>query len=185
MVFSMCSEKKNSDKSNRIFLDDREIPNYYTIIFEYMLEKKENHWDIFKNLEQKAFQLILFSGLIAGLIINFTDSFPLNYDEFINYGFLSFIVSIFFGFIVILNTFVFDKYTPTGFINEESEESFQKCLSSSDDYLNYNNFLLLILGELTDEIQFLRKKNTNNSILLSVGFTFFGFAIVCILIIIA
>lgn len=177
-------DAKNEDKP----LDSHDVPEFAPMLFEFILENRKLQWDIFKSVEQKAVQLILFSGIMIGLVLNLTELFPYLMDNMINiYIFDTFSVSYFFlivcfllliisilcGLKVISHSIFLDVFTPTGFKKEEFEKHFHRYLSRDDGCLDSSSFSLEMLSELTDEIKFFKNRNSDNSIYLKMGFVFF------------
>ncbi|WP_319508400.1 hypothetical protein [uncultured Methanolobus sp.] len=65
------------------------------IVIEFLSKKRNLHWEIHKGIENKAVQLVLFSGVMLGLLINLINLFPnlrgvIRIESFnINYHFLT------------------------------------------------------------------------------------------------
>ncbi len=183
----MDNKIDDAKKEDRKHLDSHEVPEFSPMLFEFILENRRLQWDIFKSVEQKAVQLILFSGIMIGLVLNLTDLFSYLIDNaisiiifekilvsyFVQFIFILFIISTLFGLKVISHSIFLDIFTPTGFRNEEFEECFHKYLSSDDDCLDNRSFSLEMFSELTSEIQFLKKINSDNSPFLKGGFVVF------------
>ena len=185
----------DAKKEDRKLLDSYKVPEFSPLLFEFILENRRLQWDILKSVDQKAVQLVLFSGIMIGLVLNLTDLFPYLMDNTINIiifkqvtisyffqliCFTLFIISTILGLIVISHSIFLDVFTPTGFRKEEFEECFHKYLSSDDDCLDNRSFSLEMLSELTSEIQFYKKINSDNSLFLKGGFVFFTMGVVFI-----
>lgn len=186
----MCSiNKVTSDQEKTDLLKVEKVYDNSKVLFEFMMEKNKFHWEIFKGIEQKAVNLVLFSGVMIGLVINLTSSFPelasnitvksigISY-QFIPMSFLILFVSIISGMIVIIKSFFLDIYTQTGFVKEESETYYNN--HSTECYLDNN--LILLLDELTDEIRLLKKRNSWNSSMLTAGFFCFSIGVLTIIV---
>ena len=191
----MDNKIDDAKKEDRKPLDSHDVPEFPPMLFEFILENRRLQWDIFKGMEQKAVQLILFSGIMIGLVLNLTELFPYLMDNMINinifnnfylsYFFLIicfslFIFSTFCGLKVIFHSIFLDVFTSTGFIKEEFEEHFHKYFSNDDGCLDTSSFSLEMFRELTNEIQFFKKINSDNSPYLKLGFLSFILGVVFI-----
>ena len=56
-------------------------PDQVQILFSFLVEKKNFQLELFKCVEQKAVQLVLFSGIMIGLILNLTNIYPILFNQ--------------------------------------------------------------------------------------------------------
>ena len=163
------------------------------ILIDFLISKRNSHWEVYKNIENKAIQLLLANGVILGLLINILIYFPelsgRIHSNFLNidYHFLGMIImlygiSTFCSVYVISKTLFLDTFTDKGFIKENVEETITNFMLNPIAYCLNNNLLFEQINELLAELELLKKKNTSNSITINIGIAFFSFGVFIIIV---
>lgn len=177
------SDENIMDKCSNGYLDQVQI------LFNFLVEKKNFQLELFKSVEQKAVQLVLFSGIMIGLILNLTNIYPILFNQiniellrfsyfFVPLSFICFFVSIATGLKVLSNSLFIDTFFKYGLVSRNNEQHFIHWIKSCDKEVTTNLYTRVWINELTKEIEILKVRNSTNSPMLKVGFLFFSFGIV-------
>ena len=183
------------DKFDKNIIDkyNSGYPDQVQILFNFLVEKKNFQLELFKSVEQKAVQLVLFSGIMIGLILNLTNIYPILFNQinielfrfsyyFVPLSFLCFIVSIATGLKVLSNSLFIDTFFKYGLVSQNNEQHFIHWIKSCNKEVTTNLYRHVWINELTNEIEILKIRNLNNSPMLKAGFLFFSFGVLLILI---
>ncbi|WP_321428393.1 hypothetical protein [uncultured Methanolobus sp.] len=169
-----------------------EIQTNSKVLIDFLVSKRNLHWEVYKNIENKAIQLLLSNGVILGLLINIVINFPelegrvhsnfLNLDyHFLGITIILYAISMFCSIYVISKTLFLDTFTDKGFIKQNVEATINRFILEPSAYCLNNNLLFEIINELHAELELLKKKNTSNSIIINVGIVFFSLGVLIII----
>lgn len=170
----MMTEITIDDNLSKNLFKCTETPNSKLFI-EYIVEKRKLQWELFKSIEQKAANLVLFSGLMIGFTLNLTDSYPvLSFNKVfiesfgISYLFLPlslfvFSISILLSLKILSNGLFHGNLKKTSFANEYFEKKYLAYLEKPEVQLIDKSLFSSISKELIYEVLFLKRKNIENS----------------------
>lgn len=183
------------EKSDENIIDkyNSGYPDQVQILFNFLVEKKNFQLELFKSVEQKAVQLVLFSGIMIGLILNLTNIYPILFNQiniellrfsyfFVPLSFFCFFVSIATGLKVLSNSLFIDTFFKYGLVSRNNKQHFIHWIKNCNNEVATNLYTHVWVNELTKEIDILNVKNSKNSPMLKVGFFFFSFGVLLTLI---
>lgn len=163
-------------------------PDQVQILFNFLVEKKNFQLELFKSVEQKAVQLVLFSGIMIGLILNLTNIYPILFNQiniellrfsyfFVPLSFICFFVSIATGLKVLSNSLFIDTFFKYGLVSRNNKQYFIHWIESCNKEVTTNLYTRVWINELTKEIEILKVRNSTNSPTLKGGFLFFSIGV--------
>ncbi|MFX1521658.1 MAG: hypothetical protein ACFFCD_17265 [Promethearchaeota archaeon] len=185
-----------TETRDRVQASPKEIQTTSKMVIDFLLNKRDLHFEVYKGLENRAIQLLLFNGVTLSLLINIIHYFPnLNsmiYIESIgfSYNFLIvntnfYLLSTFCSIYVIINSLFLDTFTEKGFLKEINEMDIELFTYDYNNTILNNRLFLNIHNELHEELKVIRKKNKTNSIMISAAIVFnaigIGFMILTLL----
>lgn len=192
----LTKAKKMTETRDRVQASPKEIQTTSKMVIDFLLNKRDLHFEVYKGLENRAIQLLLFNGVTLSLLINIIHYFPnLNsmiYIESIgfSYNFLIvntnfYLLSTFCSIYVIINSLFLDTFTEKGFLKEINEMDIELFTYDYNNTILNNRLFLNIHNELHEELKVIRKKNKTNSIMISAAIVFnaigIGFMILTLL----
>ncbi|MDK2825653.1 MAG: hypothetical protein PWQ44_829 [Methanolobus sp.] len=166
----MNDNKENIDNSS----SEKENKENTQFIIDFLSKKRDLQWEINKSIENKAVQIVVFSGAMITILINFIDFFP-GMKEAIKINFLHincpvfiiciifYLISIIISLFVLFNPLFSQLFNGYGFINENIGMASLRSIKNPDDtYLQKFTSSNCKL-EMYDELFMFSMKNKINS----------------------